>query len=241
MGLQPLKSFRDTSNSLYTLIDGENKFLVKCYRGGGGEKRRNRERFALNYWKAAGFLVPQVHDREVPGLSGPYLVTALLEGPSLRELLLTDVRSPEEKRETLARLFAEMARRLDAALSANDALSVHHDPNTGNIICAEDGFYFVDFEAPPRKTRRVQQASSIEIATTARWIVRDLGIEFLHETVKLLAGAFASREALLKRIVKRTAGRPFQFYHRRRNRKYKKAHPDDVTKYDIADALSKLL
>jgi hypothetical protein len=84
------------------------------------------------------------------------------------------------------------------------------------------------------------ESASIEAATTCRWIVRDLGIESLDRVLKLAAAAYGNQELLLKLIVDRTTGRPFQLYHRWKNKKRKLAHPDEVTKYDIADGLAKL-
>jgi len=241
MKLSPFKTFRKTTNSLYILVDRDSRYLVKHYCGPSNFARRRQEKFMLNLWKQFGLNVPGIHDKEVASLPEPYLVTSFIEGLSLREYLSKNDCSIEKKLKSLAALFRELAQRHDLAIRADDRNLVHYDPSSGNIICAKDGFYFIDFETPVQKRRTVLESASIEVATTCRWIVRDLGIEFLEEVLKVMVISYTGQESLLKLIVKRTAGRPFQFYHRWQDRKRKMARPQDVTKYDIADALAKLL
>lgn len=241
MKLSPFKTFRKTTNSLYVLVDRDSRYLVKHYCGSSNFARRRQEKFMLNLWQQSGLNVPRIHDKEVASLPEPYLVTSFIEGLSLREYLSKNDCSIEKKLKSLAALFRELAQRHDLAIRADDRNLVHHDPSSGNIIYAENGFYFIDFETIPKRRHSVLESASIEIATTCRWIVRDLGIEFIEEVLKLVVASYKSQESLLKLIVKRTASRPFQFYHRWQDRKRKMARPQDVTKYDIADALAKLL
>lgn len=241
MNLSPFKTFRKTTNSLYVLVDGDSKYLVKHYCGPGNFARCRQEKLILQLWTQSGFNVPEIYDIDIADIPEPYLVTSFIEGPSLREYLSRNECSIEEKLEILNKLFCEFARRHDLAIRADDRNLVHHDPSSGNIICTEHGFYFIDFETIPKRKRSVIESASIEVATTCRWIVRDLGIEMLEKVLKLLVTAYAGQESLLNLVVKRTAGRHFQFYHRRQDRKRKTANPQDVTKYDIADALAKLL
>jgi len=240
MALSPLETFRKTTNALYILVDGGKKYVVKHYRGPGNLARRRQEELSLTHWKKAGFNAPEIHDLRVPGVPEPYLVTSFIEGLSLREYLCAGTHAVDERFSTLEMLFRELAGRHEFAVNANDCNLIHHDPSSGNIICSEDGFYFVDFEAPLRKRRSALESASIEVATTCRWIVRDLGIESIEQVLKLLVVAYASQEPLLKLIVDRTTARPFQFFHRWKNRKRKLLRPDEVTKYDIADELAKL-
>ena len=240
MELKPLTTFRKTTNRLYLLVDA-GQYLVKCYPGPDGAARRERERAMLDRWREAGFNVPEVCERTIPDLPEPRLVTRFIEGVSLRELLCCDERERAEKLDTVSRVFEDLARRHRMAVSRDDPLLVHHDPNTGNILCGPDGFTFIDFEAPPHKGRSAAEAASIEAATTCRWIARDQGVAFIEETARLMVAAYAGQESLMRRIVERTHGRAFQFVHRRRDRARKRAHPGEVTKYDIADAVSHLI
>lgn len=239
MELVPLTTFRKTSNQLYTLVYNKEKFLVKCYQGSSACAHRKQEQAALRYWKEAGYNVPDVFDVPVPELEHPCLVMTCVEGPSLREYLSTNTCVTEEKLQTLARLFREISERHKLAIKDNNRNLVHYDPSSGNIICSGKKFYYVDFESTP-KYKSVIEAAASELSTLCRWIVRDLGIEFLEEILKLAVTSYADQEPLLKVLVKRTSGRPFQFYHRWKNKRRKLASPGEVTKYDIADGLAKL-
>jgi tRNA A-37 threonylcarbamoyl transferase component Bud32 len=241
MKLSPFKTFRKTTNSLYVLVDCDRKYLVKHYRGPRNFARCRQEELKLKLWKQSGLNVPDIHDKEVSGIREPYLVMSFIEGPSLREYLCKNECSIEEKLETLKKLFYELAQRHDLAIRTDDRNLVHHDPSSGNIMCTEKGFYFIDFETIPKRRHSVPESAGIEVATTCRWIARDIGIGHLHEVLKCMLGAYKGQNHLLNLIVKRTSGRSFQFYHRRQDRKRKRERPQDITKYDIADALAKLL
>lgn len=242
MELLPFKTFRKTTNRLYTLVDGSGKYMVKSYCGSGNLDRYRQEKLTINHWKEAGFNVPAIYDKKVDTLPEPYLVTSFIEGALLRQYLSTNVHTAEDKLKTLTKLFDQMALRHNFAVQANDSYLVHYDPSSGNIICTGNSFYFIDFETPARKRTAVLELAAIEVTTTCKWIVRDLGIEFLEEVMKLLVDSYKNHRFLLRLMVKRTTGRPFQFYHRWRDRRRKAANPKkEVTKYDIADVLSDLL
>jgi tRNA A-37 threonylcarbamoyl transferase component Bud32 len=240
MKLSPLETFRKTTNTLYTVVDGNDKYLVKSYCGPRNLARYRQEKLSLGRWQQAGFNVPTVHDIKIPSAAEPYLVISFIEGPSLREYLSQSAHALDEKLETLRRLFSELAKRHDLAIRTNNIYLIHHDPSSGNIIYTKSGFYFIDFETPVKQNHSVLESASIEVATTCRWIVRDLGIESLDKVLTLAAAAYRNQEPVLKLIVDRTTARPFQFYHRWKNKKRKLVHPEEVTKYDIADGLAKL-
>ena len=241
MKLAPFETFRKTTNNLYLLTDGGSKYMVKSYYGSGGFARYQQEKFMLNHWKQAGLLVPEIYDKQIPDMAEPYLVTGFIEGPSLREYLSLESSGMPEKLSILAKLFEQLRQRHDAAIGSNDPYLIHYDPSSGNIICTENGFYFIDFESPPRSRQTIPESASIELATLCRWIVRDLGLKFLEEALKQMAAAYRGQEALLNLAVERTAGRPFQFYHRWKNRRHKTLYSNDVTKYDIADGLKRIM
>jgi len=194
----------------------------------------------LDHWIELGFNVPEIVAKKIECIKEPYLVTSFIEGLSLRDYLLGNSCTLKEKLELLTMLFKEMEHRHKLAIKLNDPDIVHHDPSTDNVILAENHFYFIDFETP-RKKRSVVELASIEIATTCRWAVRDLGIDYVQEVLNCMVTVYKDQDNLLKPIVKRTIGRPFQFYHLRRDKRKKTANPKDVTKYDIANTLSELL
>jgi tRNA A-37 threonylcarbamoyl transferase component Bud32 len=193
------------------------------------------------HWKAAGFDVPDIVEMNVPGLDEPYIVTGYVEGPSLHEYLSQDGPSTEEKLKVVARVFEELSRRHGQAIGERDRKLIHHDPSSGNIICCGEKLSFVDFESPPKSRCTVSESASIELATLCRWIVRDLGPKFLEQTLKLMVTAYKEREPLLNLVIKRTTARPFQFYHRWKNQRFKKLYPNEVTKYDVADGLMHII
>jgi tRNA A-37 threonylcarbamoyl transferase component Bud32 len=240
MKLTPFEAFQKTTNKLYILIDGTRKYLVKSYCGPNSFTRYRQEKFMIDHWRQAGFKVPQVYDKQVPDIPEPYLVTSFIEGSSLREYLSTNNTMLPEKLALLAKFFEQMQRRHHIAIQSNDKYLVHYDPSSGNIVCTENDFCFIDFETKPKKSRSVLEAASIELATTSRWIVRDLGIDSIEHVLKLMVESYANQHAILNLIVRRTAGRPFQLFHRWKNKKRKLARPGEITKYDIADTLAKL-
>jgi len=221
-------------------VEDGKKFLVKCYCKPAPEAKRTRESFMLNHWNELGFNVPKIISKKTECIKAPYLVMSFIEGPSLREYLSENSCSLKEKLELLIRFFKEMDRRHKLALNSNDPDIAHHDPSTDNVILAENRFYFIDFETP-RKKRSVVELASIEVATICRWIVRDLGIDYVQEVLKHMVEVYKGQDNLLKPIVKRTSGRPFQFYHLWKNQRRKTANPNDITKYDIADTLIKII
>jgi tRNA A-37 threonylcarbamoyl transferase component Bud32 len=240
MELTTFEAFRKTTNKLYILIDDSGKYLVKNYYGLDGFARYQQEKFMINHWRQAGFMVPQIYDRQVPDVPEPYLVTGFIEGPSLREYLSSKNRAMPEKLVVLAKFFEQMRRRHDTAIQTDDRYLIHYDPSSGNVLYTGDNFYFIDFESFPKGKHAIPESASIELATLCRWIVRDLGPEFLEEVLKVMVTAYKGQEPLLNLVVERTTSRSFQFYHRWKNKKRKFAHPDEITKYDIADALAKL-
>ena len=54
-------------------------------------------------------------------------------------------------------------------------------------------------------------------------IVRDLGIDYVQEVLKRMLAVYKGQDNLLKPIIKRTSGRPFQFYHLWRDERKKVA------------------
>lgn len=236
MRLSPLNTYSKTSNKLYTLLNGHQKLVVKCYRGPRAYDHSKQERFILTHWRKAGFLVPRVYTMLIPELQEPYLVISYIPGVSLHQFLLSPSITLDQKLLTLERFFANMCSRHEQAIKNKDGNLVHYDPSSGNVILAENGFCYIDFEAPPKR-RSVFSAASVEVGTICRRIVDDLGIEHVREVLQIVVSAYVNQRPLLRRTISRTTGRLFQFCHRWQDRKGKLADPQRVTKYDIAEAL----
>jgi tRNA A-37 threonylcarbamoyl transferase component Bud32 len=240
MKLSPFKTSYKTTNTLLSLYDENTKYVVKCYMGADNLKRCCREKNAINYWRATGFNAPEIYDITIPEIEVPYLVLSCIEGMSLRGYLSRNTCPINEKLQTLEKLFSQMSKRHSLAVRNNDRCLIHYDPSSGNIICVDQGFCYVDFEAKPRYPS-VMEAAGAELLTLCKWIVRDLGIESLDTVMGIVVASYRGQEPLLRLLVKRTSGRQFQFFHRWRDSKRKSSSPRAATKYDIANAIDKLL
>ena len=241
MDLQPLKTFRASSNAASLLRHEGRTFLVKRYVGENAPARRACEAHALKEWQDAGFKVPQVLPLEIPDLAdSPYLVMAYLEGPTLQEYLQDPARLLADKLALLVRIFESNCRRQVLARERRQPLLLHPDPNSSNVILAAGDFYFIDFETPVAGAD-LEEAAAIETAKFCRWTARDLGRPELPQVAAGLVEAYREHLELLRPIVSRTRGRPFQFFHRWQDARKKRRQPREVTKYDVADALNEAL
>lgn len=241
MRLTPLRTFRRSTNDTFRLDSPEGTFLVKRYVGPDAAERCTRERTTVELWRRHGARVPGLRDFEHPDLRGvPHLVMEYLDGPTLQEWLREAPVSVSDKLDRLGALFAENWRRHHTALQLGEPRLVHYDPNTSNLLLAGSDLVFIDFENPSRELP-LPEAISIEMAKLCRWAGRDLGPTHLPALMTRLVAAYRERPDLLRRIVDRTCSRPWQPFHRWCDRRKKQKHPGDVTKYDLADTLVKLL
>ena len=240
MKLSPLAKFRNTRNSLYTLATDGGNLLVKSYSGRSARHRSAQERFTLACWKEAGYPVPKICDLVVPQIKAPYLVMTYINGLSLREYFSSAEVALDDKLLTLAGFFTDMSARHAQAIRSNDRNLVHYNSSSGNVLLVGQEFCHVDFEAS-RKYRSVLDAASVEVANTCRWAVRDLGLDSIDRVLPLMVSAYASQLPVLNRVLDRTLGRSLQFCHRLQDRRRKLTQPRKVTKYDIADALRRLI
>ena len=126
--------------------------------------------------------------------------------------------------------------------------------NTGNVFRTPDGVFFLDLEAEAKCTN-VLDAAAVELAKLCRWAARDARAAAAGDSRSPAGRKITSEDLLvcvvdifgcdrgdqLEQIVRRTKGRPMQWFHRRRNQIHKSQHPEEVTKYDIADTLEQLL
>ncbi len=229
-----------TTNDFHILNSGAQRLIVKVYRGKDADRRFLCERNNLLTWKIYGFNVPEYFDLKVQSLDRPYLVMNFIDGSNLRKLFTDPCLSTSKKmciwKQTLETIF----HRHSVALHNNRIDLVHSDSNTGNVMIKDSSIFFLDLETPP-KFDNIIEACAVEIATLARWTVRDLGIEHLYSILEELAKTYKNQENILIKIINRTTSRPFQILHRWKDQKKKLKDPSEVTKYDIADGLKKIL
>ena len=172
MDLQPLKTFRASSNAASLLRHEGRTFLVKRYVGENASARRACEAQALKAWQDAGCKVPQVLPLELPDLADtPYLVMTYLEGPTLQEYLRTR-RACSVTSSRCSPGFSRAMPATSASARTTPATALHPDPNSSNVILAAGGFYFIDFET---QVPGPEEAAAIGTAEFCRWTARDLG------------------------------------------------------------------
>jgi tRNA A-37 threonylcarbamoyl transferase component Bud32 len=241
MELELLRTFRQTTNTVYLFRHQGRQVLAKRYLGEDAPDRRNREESRLRRWAAAGFSVPRVMELTVSEFnSEPHLVLEFLEAVTLQEWLKNEGVPTETKLGRLTAIFEENHRRHRLAMSRGDAELIHADANTSNVLCRDQQFFFIDFENSVEK-KAVAELAALEIAKFCRWAARDLGIQHLPRMMHHLVETYAGEAALLQTIVDRTRGRSLGYLHRWRDHRRKKQNPREVTKYDVADALARAL
>lgn len=240
MKLTSFEPPRFTESSLFRAESDGQKYLVKSYLGARADFRCDLEARKLRHWAALGFSVPAVFDIEVADLKQPYLVMGYIESVTLAQFLQQSNCHLDKKRTLLASVFECNARRHQLALKTNDSLLIHTDPNTDNILVTNQAFFHIDFEHPT-KEKSLRLAVAQEIAAFARRVASNMEKQHLPETVASLLSAYDHDHRLFSHVVALTKGRPLQVIHRFKDRKRKRANPLLVTRYDIADAISKQL
>lgn len=241
MALAPLQTFRASTNRAWLLEEEGRRWLVKNYRGERAAQRRDLEARRLILWAKHGFRVPKLEDRTVEELqTEPHVVMEFIEGPTLQEALKDPHQTKDHRLNRLQRVLAENRRRHELVQQLHEPALLHHDPNTSNLLCLPDGSCcFIDFEAEAEGWQ--DEFVAIEIAKLFRWAARDLGRPDIDAVGALVVEAYAGRKEWLTAIVQRTVKRPLQFLHRWQDERRKKKAPGDVTKYDVADSLARLL
>lgn len=240
MKLLPFKTSRSTDSNLYLLSKENKTFLVKCYNGKMAYERKRLEFQMLQVWRNSGYPVPACHDITVSHITGPYLVMDYIKGVNLGEYLKDPKIQREKKLSKIAEIFRNNFDRHSKSLESKDLNLVHSDPNTDNILIPSEGFFYIDFEHYSKNLPLFDMVCK-EIATFCRRAVRDIGPDCVDDVVRNMIGEYKKNDKLLWRIIELTAGRPFQLIHRFRDSRKKKASPGEITKYDIADALKRML
>ena len=239
MNLTPITPDRFTDSRLSLHETADRKLLVKVFLNADKKARRDLEAAKLTRWRAAGFRVPQLAEMPVPGEREPYLVMEFVPGDTLKHFLRDTAIELDRRLATLADLFAVNYRRHLQARVQNDLLLVHTDPNTDNVILNADGFCFIDFEHSTRLSD-VGTAIANEVATFARRIIRDLGVEHSRSVMVRLLAAYHHDREIFDRVEALTFGRPWQWLHRIKDQVVRWKNTGTVTRYHVADLIRQL-
>ena len=241
MQLRAFQPQRFTESALFRATANGDELLVKVYDGRLAELRRDLECRKLTHWADSGFSVPAVFDITVPGIDQPYLVMPFIESLTLSQFLKHRDRPLQDKQAMLSAVFKDNALRHNLALSTDDPLLIHTDPNTDNVLVTRGGTVHIDFEHPSKKKKSVSQAVAQEIAAFVRRASNDLEKTHLPTTIDSMFSAYGRNRGLFRHVVDLTIGRPLQFIHRHKDRTRKRSHPQIVTRYDNADAIKQHL
>lgn len=236
MSLNPFNPQRFTDSQLYLKeVDG-GKLLVKAYLNEEKFARRDLEIAKNRHWRNCGFDAPEILDMQCNEVTEPHVVMRYVPGIRLSEYLKDKGTTTQEKLNILASIFSKNYLRHDMALANNDLLLLHTDPNTDNIILNQGVIWFIDFEHIS-KPQDILTGVGKEVATFARRVIKDLGIEHTNQVIQAMLQAYQFNTAIMNKVEELTFARPFQFIHRLKHRLRKKTQAGQVTRYDIADAV----
>jgi len=239
MSLEPFNPQRFTDSQLYLKeVDGS-KLLVKVYLNEDKFARRDLEISKNRHWRNCGFDVPEILDMQCDEIAEPHVVMRYVAGLRLSEYLKDKEIPAQEKLNILESIFIKNFMRHDMALAHHDLLLLHTDPNTDNVILNQEVIWFIDFEHIS-KTQDVLTGVGKEVATFARRVIKDFGIEHTDEVIHALLQAYQFNPAIMNKVEELTFARPFQFLHRLKHGLRKKTRARLVTRYDIADAVRNL-
>ncbi len=242
MDFQPVLAAQNTSNELVRVLQGDDTYLLKRYRGKMAQSHRDTERARLTQWRRAGYPVSRVIEFDVPGESGPYLVLEWFEGRSLSEFLQDVEVDRRTKLDRWVRILADIHARQTRVLRDGEADFIHHDSNTGNVLVAGAERRYIDFEerVVPRSAS-IAETLAVELARFLRWTVRDLGRAHLESVIQQALTIYGSDSQIVSLLVERIYRPPLQFVHRWKDRRRRRQNPLEITKYDLADAISTVL
>ncbi|HZV62051.1 MAG TPA: hypothetical protein VFF75_06505 [Methylophilaceae bacterium] len=236
MRLSSFNPQRFTDSQLYLKeVDGS-KLLIKAYLNKETFARRDMEIARNSRWASCGFKVPEILGMQCEEIADPHVVMRYLQGARLSEYLKDKEVDTPVKLKTLTSIFLKNYSRHDMALATQDELLLHTDPNTDNIILDGEEVWFIDFEHIS-KPQDLLTGIGKEVATFSRRVIQDMGIEHAEKVIYVLLQAYQFNTAMMDKLEELTLKRPFQFIHRLKNAMKKKANPELVTRYDVAETL----
>ena len=162
-------------------------------RGVTAARRRDTEAAGLAAWRAAGFDVPRLIDRERPSWIGdhPFVAMEFVDGPTLHQALEDPSRPPVDKRGLIDRLARDQSRRHRFALEHGETLLVHEHAMARHVLVSDERIVTFDLEHAYQPDFPVRVAITFELSSTVRSLER-LG----EACVEAFVGSYGEREIL---------------------------------------------
>ena len=260
--LEPYRLSVTSSNRLYLVPDGERQVILKVFtespkpmpkwlgvllpqsdessfRRRSAQERCRHERQSIEHWQRCGRSVPAVlsnrHSADLA--SDRILALEWIDSPSLQSLLQNNELDDVQRMQVVEKTLSEMADRHRLAIVTNDPMLAHLDANTGNVLIANDRVYRIDFESV-RERGVVMELLACEVVKLCRWIARDWNPARISDITDRIVACYSTIPQVLQMAVSLTADRPFSWWHRLRDQRKKRKTPNDVTKYDVVDAIA---
>lgn len=148
-------------------------------RGVSAARRCETEAAALTTWRAAGFDVPRLLERERPRWVGdhPSIAMEFIGGETLYQGLLDRERPLAERQAWVSHLAREYGRRHRCALERGDTLLVHEHAMTRHVLVSSERLVTFDFEHAYQPDYPLPAALAFELSSTLRslWIGERVG------------------------------------------------------------------
>ncbi len=143
-------------------------------RGVSAAQRRATEAAGLLAWRAAGFDVPRLLERERPGwiADHPFVAMEFVDGPTLHQVLADRARPFAEQRGLVVQLARDHARRHRCALEQRETLLVHEHAIARHVLVSGERLVTFDLEHAYRPKFPLPVAVAFELSSTVRSLER---------------------------------------------------------------------
>ena len=150
-------------------------------RGVRAARRCETEAAGLAIWRAAGFDVPRLLERERPSWIGdhPFVAMEFVDGPTLHQALEDPARPFAEKRGRVVQLARDHARRHRCALERSEVLLIHEHAMSRHVLVSADRLVTFDLEHAYRPGFPLPVAVAYELSSTLRSLER-VGTPFVE-------------------------------------------------------------
>lgn len=190
-----LKVYRQRKSAWSDVWGGVSERWFERKRGVSAGRRRDTEAAGLAAWRAAGFDVPRLIDRDRPSWIGdhPFVAMEFVDGPTLHEALEDPSRAPDDKRGMIEQLARDHSRRHRCALERGETLLVHEHAMARHALVSEGRIVTFDLEHAYQPDFPLRVAVTFELSSTVRSLER-LGAA----CVDAFVASYGEREILVE-------------------------------------------